>query len=159
LFFVSREAAVIGQKGEVDLMAGSVLTILISYDDPECGGAADALVDQVQRECAALSQRLPHTPHVNARALSVVQGGSHRDVLYGTLQDLYNVRAEDVLVIALLKGNNPEEYKKVKDLCSSNKGRPISNHVVTHLGSFSDVGLVVRNFVRAVLDRLARFSQ
>jgi hypothetical protein len=139
-------------------MSASVLTILISYDDPECGGASDALADQIQRECTALSQRMPQAPHVHVRALSVVQGGSHRDVVYGTLQDLYHVRAEDVLVIALLKGNNPEEYKKVKDLCSSNKGRPIANHVVTHLSSFTDVGLVVRNFVRVVLDRLTRFE-
>lgn len=133
-----------------------VITVVISYDDPECGGAADALVEQLQREAAALVQRVPSVPPISVRALSVIQGGSHRDALYATFQDLYQVKADDVLAIVLLKGSQPDEYKRVKELCSSNKGRPIANHVVTHLSAFTDVGLVVRNFVRVVLDMMVR---
>jgi hypothetical protein len=138
----------------------NVLAVLVSYDDPECGGAADALVEQVQRESAAVISRVPQAPPISVRALSVMQGGSHRDILYSTLQDLYQVRAEDVLVIVLLKGNQPEEFRRVKELCLSNKGgRPIMNHVVTHLGAFQDVGLVIRNFVRLVIDLMMQRVQ
>lgn len=136
-----------------------MLTVVISYDDPECGGAADALVDQLQREAAALSQRVPTAAPLNVRPLAVLQGGSHRDALHGTLQDLFLVRPEDVFVIVLLKGNNPDEFKKVKELCLANKGKHVQNNVVTHLSSYSDVGLIVRNFVRCVLDMMLREAQ
>lgn len=129
-----------------------VITVVMPFDDPECGGAADALCDQLQREADTLARHKPSVPLLNIRPLAVVQGGSHRDALFATLQELYQMKPETIYVIALLKGNNYDEFKKIKELCQHNRNIP--NNVVTHLSSYNDVGLIVRNAVRTVLNIL-----
>jgi hypothetical protein len=143
---------------------GAVLTVLLSYDDPECGGAADALTEHLLRDVGQMLGSPPADGDgtataggpLNIKALSVPHGGSHRDALYRTLQDLFSVKARDVLVITLLKGNQPDEYRRVKELCCGVKTKPLEHRIITHLGSYSDVGLVIRNLVRTVADILFR---
>lgn len=131
-----------------------ILSTIITYDDPECGGAADALVDYLQRDAATLSQSMPGVASLSVRALPVTPGSSHRDLLFRAFQDLFNVRSEDVFVVSLIKNHNPEEYRKIKELCSSPRS---SNHqIITHVSNYDDVGLLIRNLVRRVIDLLLR---
>ena len=136
------------------------MTVLVSYDDPECGGAADALIDHLHRDVGQLAGSSTVDPSgggpLNVKPLSVAHGASHRDALYRTLQDLFNVKAQDVLVVTLLKGNQPDEYRRVKELCCGVKTKPLEHRIITHLGNYSDVGLVIRNLVRTVADILVR---
>ncbi|KAG8340496.1 hypothetical protein ERJ75_000320400 [Trypanosoma vivax] len=128
------------------------LTVLVTYDEPECGGAADALVEHLQRDCAALAARC----QLSVRPISILQNASHRDALYRTLQDLIQVKPQDIYVIGFLKDNNPEEYRKVRELCNGVKPRRIKHQVLTHLANYNDVGLIIRNLVRLVLDEMSR---
>lgn len=129
-----------------------LLVVILTYDDPECGGAADALVDHLQRDAAALQSHC----QLSVKPIQVVQNGSHRDTLYGVLQDLFQVKPQDIYVITFLKSNQPEEYRKIRDLCSSVKPHALQCQVLTHLANYNDVGLILRNLVRLVLDEMSR---
>ncbi|KAL7707001.1 hypothetical protein N2W54_001300 [Lotmaria passim] len=129
-----------------------VLTVLLTYDDPECGGAADALVEHLERDAAALEGQC----QLSVKPIQVLQNGSHRDALYGSLQDLFQIKPQDIYVISFLKGNQPEEYRKVNELCSSVRPNPVQCQVLTHLANYNDVGLIIRNLVRLVLDEMTR---
>ncbi|CAD2215473.1 hypothetical protein AGDE_09785 [Angomonas deanei] len=94
-----------------------VLVVLLTYDDPECGGAADALAEHLQRDAAELDTQC----QLSVKPIQVVQNGSHRDALYGTLQELFQVKPQDIFVISFLKGHQPEEYRKISDLCKGVK--------------------------------------
>ena len=131
-----------------------LLTVIITYDDPDCGGAFDALVDHLQRDFDVMLQRsVTSDPslHLSIKPVSVALGGGHRDALYKVLQDLFSVPRESVYVLSMLKGNAAEEYRKVKDLVQ-NMTPPLEHHVVTHLSNYQDVGLVIRNLVRRVVE-------
>lgn len=126
--------------------------MVLTYDDPECGGAADALVDHLQRDAAPLQSHC----QLSVKPIQVLQSGSHRDTLYCVLQDLFQVKPQDIYVITFLKGNQPEEYRKIRELCSSVKPHALQCQVLTHLANYSDVGLIIRNLVRLVLDEMSR---
>ncbi|CBH17109.1 uncharacterized protein TEOVI_000451200 [Trypanosoma equiperdum] len=128
------------------------LVVLLTYDEPECGGAADALVVHLQRDCAALADRC----QLSARPISILQNSSHRDALYRTLQDLIQVKPQDIYAISFLKDNNPDEYRKIRELCNGVKPRRIKHQILTHLANYNDVGLIIRNLVRLVLDEMSR---
>ena len=125
------------------------VTILLSFDDPECGGAADALVSHIERDIP------PQLATLSVKPISVLASASHRDALYHTLQDLFNVRPRDLFVISLLKDSDPDEFRKIKELCATAKSSPLEHRVVTHLGNYTDVGLVIRNLVRTVTSVIA----
>ncbi|KAG5475376.1 hypothetical protein LSCM1_03489 [Leishmania martiniquensis] len=129
-----------------------VLTVLLTYDDPECGGAADALVEHLERDAAAAEGHC----QLSVKPIQVLQSGSHRDALYGSLQDLFQMKPQDIFVITFLKGSQPEEYRKVTELCSSVRPTAVQCQVLTHLANYSDVGLIIRNLVRLVLDEMAK---
>lgn len=129
-----------------------VLVILLTYDDPECGGAADALVDHLERDAAPLD----HVCGLSIKPIAVAQNGSHRDTLYGTLQDLFQVQPEDIYVISFLKGDQPDEYKKIRELCNGVKPHALKSQVLTHLANYNDVGLIIRNLVRLLLDEMSK---
>lgn len=128
--------------------------VIIAFDDPECGGAADALEEQLSRELKAIEQRL-NLPKVAQRLVPVVPGASHRDSVARTLQELVSVKPQDVFVVSLLKGAGAEEYRALNDACQKSRP-PIEHQVVTHMASFSDVGLIVRNLVRQAIALITR---
>ncbi|AYU80027.1 hypothetical protein conserved [Leishmania donovani] len=129
-----------------------VLTVLLTYDDPECGGAADALVEHLERDAVAVEGHC----QLSVKPIQVLQNGSHRDALYGSLQDLFQMKPQDIYVIAFLKGSQPEEYRKVNELCNSVRPNPVKCQVLTHLANYNDVGLIIRNLVRLVLDEMTK---
>ncbi|ORC91735.1 uncharacterized protein TM35_000053310 [Trypanosoma theileri] len=129
-----------------------VLVVLLTYDDPECGGAADALVEHLQRDSAALLDRC----QLSVKPIAILHNASHRDALYRTLQDLFQVKPQDIYVISFLKDNNPEEYRKIRELCNGVKPSRLKHQVLTHLANYSDVGLIIRNLVRLVLDEMVK---
>lgn len=129
-----------------------VLTVLLTYDDPECGGAADALVEHLERDAAAVEGQC----QLSVKPIQVLQNGSHRDALYGSLQDLFQIKPQDIYVITFLKGNQPEEYRKVNELCGSVRPNAVKCQVLTHLANYTDVGLTIRNLVRLVLDEMMK---
>ncbi|EPY31473.1 hypothetical protein STCU_03438 [Strigomonas culicis] len=129
-----------------------VLVVLLTYDDPECGGAADALVEHMQRDAAELESQCQLT----VKPIQVLQGSSHRDALYGTLQELFQVKPENIYVISFLKGNQPEEYRKVTELCRGVKPHALQCQVLTHLANYNDVGLIIRNLVRLVTNEMLK---
>ncbi|KAK7195286.1 hypothetical protein NESM_000454400 [Novymonas esmeraldas] len=129
-----------------------VLTVLLTYDDPECGGAADALVDHLERDTAVLEGHC----QLSVKPIQVLQNGAHRDALYGSLQDLFQVKPQDIYVISFLKDCQPEEYRKVNELCSSVRPTPVQCQVLTHLANYNDVGLIIRNLVRLVMDEMTK---
>lgn len=130
-----------------------VLLVIVTYDDPECGGAADAIVEHLNRDAAALQSQC----QLSVKPLQVLNG-AHRDTLYGALQDLFQVKPQDIFVITFLKGDQPEEYRKVRELCNGVKPNPLHCQVLTHLMNYGDVGLIIRNLVRLVLDEMMRYS-
>ncbi|KAG5475635.1 hypothetical protein LSCM4_04217 [Leishmania orientalis] len=129
-----------------------VLTVLLTYDDPECGGAADALVEHLERDAAAVEGHC----QLSVKPIQVLQSGSHRDALYGSLQDLFQMKPQDIFVITFLKGSQPEEYRKVTELCNSVRPTAVQCQVLTHLANYNDVGLIIRNLVRLVLDEMTK---
>lgn len=129
-----------------------VLLVLLTYDDPECGGAADAFVEHVQRDAAMLESRC----QLSVKPLQVVTNGSHRDALYGALQDVFQVKPSDIYVISFLKSAQFEEYRKVRELCIGVKPVPLKCQVLTHLSNYTDVGLIIRNLVRLVIEEMSR---
>ena len=135
----------------MSVVAGSGLTnLIVTYDEPECGGAADALVDQLQRELARVGV---NASAITTKPLAITQSGSHRDALYRALQDVFAVKHQNVFVITMLKGDNRDEYRRITELCNNSK--PVIQHqIVTHLGNFGDVGLIVHNLARKLV-RLA----
>ena len=122
------------------MSASDQLAIVISFDDPECGGAAEALTQQLQ---AALDG-------VTVKHVPVAAGGSHRDGVYAALQSLYAVRHDGIFVIACVKDSSPQDFCKVREMCAGAKPRIDNVHVLTHLSNYSDVGLTLRNMVRWV---------
>ena len=129
-------------------------TVIISFDEPECGGAADALADMLIKEVKLVSERV-NLPAVSVRPVPIVstQGQTHQESLHRALQDLVNIKNQDCFVITLLKGGNTADYFQIKELC--NQARPRLRHqVVTHLSGFHDVGLVLRNLVRQAVQNL-----
>lgn len=137
---------------QVELLMSRVLTVLLTYDDPECGGAADALVEHLERDAAALEGHC----QLSVKPIQVNPNGSHRDALYGSLQDLFQVKPQDIYVLAFLKGDEAEEYRKIRELCSSVKPVAIQCQILTHLANYSDVGLIIRNLVRLVLNEMSK---
>ncbi|KAG5501493.1 hypothetical protein JKF63_03322 [Porcisia hertigi] len=129
-----------------------VLTVLLTYDDPECGGAADALVEHLERDAASVEGQC----QLSVKPIQIVQNGSHRDALYGSLQDLFRMKPHNIYVITFLKGCQAEEYRKVNELCSSVRPNAVRCQVLTHLANYTDVGLIIRNLVRLVLDEMTR---
>ncbi|PBJ73584.1 hypothetical protein TcG_06173 [Trypanosoma cruzi] len=128
------------------------LIVLLTYDDPECGGAADALAEHLQRDCAVMMDRCQLT----VKPIAILHNASHRDALYRTLQDLFQVKPQDIYVITFLKENNFEEYRKVRELCNGVKPCCIKHQLLTHVANYSDVGLIIRNLVRLVLEEMRR---
>lgn len=128
------------------------LYVLLSYDDPDCGGAADALIDQLQKDAETV--RTPNRLVLNS--IQVLQDGCHRDTLCGAVQNLCDVSPHDMYVISLLKGDQSQEYRSIRDLCSSVKSTPLSCQVITHVANYNDVGLIIRNLVRQIMHELTQ---
>nr|CAJ2475804.1 unnamed protein product [Leishmania braziliensis] len=128
-----------------------VLTVLLTYDDPECGGAADALVEHLERDASVVEHC-----QLSVKPIPVLQNGSHRDALYGSLQDLFQMKPQDIYAITFLKGCQSEEYRKINELCNSVRPNPVQCQVLTHLANYNDVGLIIRNLVRLVLDEMTK---
>lgn len=116
-------------------------TVIVTYDDLACGGAADALMSQ-------LHDRFGGPSNISVRCIPVAGGSSHRDAVYSCLQGLTGVQHRDLFVMALLKNRGSEDYRRIRDLCASTKPRIDNVVLATQLGNYHDVGLVVRNLVR-----------
>ena len=124
-------------------MSADQVAIVISFDDPECGGAADALSQQLHAALEGGTQfSIKHVP--------VAGGGSHRDGIYTALQSLYAVRHDGIFVIACVKDSAPQEFCRVREMCAGARPRIGNVHVLTHLAAYADVGLTLRNMVRWV---------
>jgi hypothetical protein len=127
----------------------ATFTIVVTYDDPDCGGAADALVANLDTEGKRLGPKVP----LEVKPLAVTAGNSHREALYRAMQELFSRKLQDVFVVTFLKGSNAEEYRKVMELCETTKP-PISRLIITNLSSFVDAGLTVRNVTKKVLSKV-----
>ena len=124
-------------------------TIVVLFDEPDCGGAADVLVSQIESEASRHSAGCS----VDVKPLAVPHGNSHRDALYRALQDLFTRKHQDVYVICIMKGPGIEEYRRVTELCDSTKP-PLERSIITCLGNYTDAGLTVRNLTRRVVKRV-----
>lgn len=130
--------------------------IVLTYDDG-CNGAAQMLYDNIVNdpvmtssgfEISVKTMEIAIAPSTTASTVGAPVA-SHREFLFRTFQDLYNVPHENLYVISLLRTANHEEYMKVNELCTKSTP-PIACQVVSHVGGFNDVGLLVRNLVRRV---------
>ena len=124
---------------------------VVVFDDPECGGAAEAF--------AVLSKSLPSMPSNGAGAeVVMVPAGtakSHGDALLDALRGLVNFRASELVVFAFLKDAQASAAcSRIREICADAKIAEC--HVATHLASFGDVGLVVRNLVRRFHEVMSR---
>lgn len=122
--------------------------VLLTFDEPECGHAADVLGDMILKEVKMLAERV-NVPALTVQPVPVTHGLSHRDLLHRALQEINGAKQQDCFVISLLKGGNSVEYHNIKELCNHTRPR-LAHQVVTHLSGFNDVGLVLRNLVRRV---------
>eukprot|EP00796_Vickermania_ingenoplastis_P008667 gene8667-6093_t len=138
------------------LVPPRTLTVLLTYDDPECGGAADAFVDQLEKEVTIWKEtHRSRVCSVPIHAFPVSEGGEqHDDVLRHSLQAL----PSKVIVFSFLKGHAPQEYMAVQDVCR-NTATVLAFHILTHLANFEDVGLVLRNLIRIVMHHLEKSAE
>lgn len=119
-------------------------TVLITYDEPSCAGAAEALRPQLQQREADLRTE------VRCVSQAVSDGGTHREAVYAGLQQLFHVKHERLFVVCLMRDDAAQDYRRVREVCAATK--PAINNVLalTSLESYSDVSLVLRNVVRRV---------
>ena len=88
---------------------------------------------------------------VNIREFGVKEEpGSHRDAIYSALRQLYHVKHNDLFVVSLLRTANPDEYRRIVDVCSGTKPAIENFQIVTAVGEFHDAGLLMRNLSRKV---------
>ncbi|CCW60946.1 unnamed protein product [Phytomonas sp. EM1] len=123
------------------------IEIFLTYDDLECGGASDALVEHLQRDTA------PFAGHcrLSVRPLPIYDQDSHQVTLRNALEEASREGIHSIIVFSLLKGDLPEEYLGIKNLCRTTKWPVIRCEVLTHLENYSDVGLSIQNLVRLVI--------
>jgi hypothetical protein len=133
-------------------MAGRVITVILTYDDPECGNAAEALRQQLLREAAENPALNGATFAVNPLPIAGGEGAAatHRDAVQHQLQQRFSLDHAAVAVVALMKGGNAEDFRRTRDVCQQARPPVGAHFVLTHLGNYSDVGLMLRNVVRRV---------
>lgn len=129
--------------------------VVVSYDDPHCGGAADALLSQTTAAAKKWSQENPSAGvSLELNAFPVSEGGErHDEVLRSALR---KSSSAFIIVFVLLKGDCPQEFLAARSVCSDAPSVKLFQ-AVTHLSSFDDVSLVIRNLIRmtvSVLDEL-----
>jgi hypothetical protein len=123
---------------------GKHVTVLLSHD-AGVGPAAHVLAEQLKVDFNDCGLEL------SIRLLPVsTDPCAHREAVYTALQQLYHIKHEDLHIVALFGGPNPDEYRRIHDFCASTK--PAIGHVqvVTSLSHFSDAGLAMRNLARKV---------
>ena len=153
-------------------------TLLFTFDDPELAGVADILDEQIAKEAAVQQfewQRkfVPVAAAATAGSSASISGGGaaassspqdgsedgqgtaaavsgHREALYRTLQDLFSIPKETIMVISLMSGRGKEDYVQVRELCQ-HTSPPIHYQIVPYVGGLKgDTALMVRNIVRCV---------
>ena len=136
----------------------SSATVIVSYDDPECGGAADALISKLRPSSAAEAPIIVKpVPVTDADA-----GSTHCDGIVSVLQSLVSVPSSSIFIISCLKDGAPEEHRRIRELVggaqnsSSSPMPPPGNcQILTHLSNYNDVALTLQNMVRWVAARRA----
>ncbi|CCW71060.1 unnamed protein product [Phytomonas sp. Hart1] len=127
------------------------LLVLLTYDDLECGGAADALVEHLK--CAAVP--LEEQCKLSVEPLPIYEGGPHQVTLRDSLNKHSDDRDVSIIVFSLLKGDQSEEYLNIKNLCNTLNSHVIRCEILTHLANYTDVGLIIQNLVRLVMHEIS----
>jgi hypothetical protein len=146
-------------------------TLLFTFDDPDLAGLADVLDEQVAKEAAVqqFEWQRKFIPVATVSSSSAAGGAGqldgsedghgvvgavavsgHRDALYKTLQDLFSIPKDTIMVISLMSGRCKEDYVQVREICQ-HTSPPIYFQIVPYVsGLKGDTALMVRNIVRCV---------
>ena len=120
--------------------------VFISFDNPECGQFAQMISD-------ALLRSGPSPPTV--RLIPVHDGESHRDLIAKSMQEFSSLSARDVFVVAAMKDNNTEEYRRVRELCLSFGTASLSRYILTCVKAFTEPSLLAQNVYKSIRQKFA----
>lgn len=154
------------------------LTVLLTYDEPECGGAADALVQMLEAEVNSRADSGECVARISVESFPITEGEERHDQIVATSLEALTTRpgkeatstsAErssppcslppQVMVVCFLRDHAPEAYLSVKEVCARYKENVWEAHVLTHLANYDDVSLVLRNLIRIVFHYLAMIKK
>ena len=119
--------------------------VLISFDDPECGGAADEILYQIKE--ITESTKLA----IDVRLLAVPSNCSHKDVILSIFKDLFSIDPSNIFIVSLLSKENPKEYRKIKNICDSAMIKRIKRSIISCLSNYKDISLLSRNLVKTII--------
>lgn len=145
------------------------LTVLLTYDEPECGGAADAFVQLLEMEVHSRAEAGECTAGITVESLPIVEGEERHDFIVERTLNALIVREGDssdamtapgsssveVIVVSFLRDHAPQQYLSIKEMCAKYQENVREVHVLTHLANYEDVSLVLRNLIRIVFHYLA----
>jgi hypothetical protein len=130
--------------------------IVISYDDPDCGGAADAMADMIQR--IVQERRYPTIANLVLKSLPV-EGSNHTDVVANAVSELKAAGSTSAGVVCLMRDMGAEEYRRLEAFLTRGPTRIdgvfIKPFVLTQLSNYQDVGLLLKTVLRNIFSTLA----
>lgn len=126
------------------------VTLLITFEEP-CLALAKVLSTQVTEDLRGVNS-LDTQVDIIPRLVCVASGsGCHKEAIFTALQQMFHVKHDDLYIVCLFRNNNADEYRRLKELCSTTKPHIENLQILSNLENFSDAGLLIRNLSRKIV--------